>query len=62
MAHTDKKPSNDEMLKWDAESIVRKAIEKTPAYNQAIRETMKQLRQTQQQARKIISGKPQKKK
>lgn len=50
-------PSKAEQLRWQAEDIVRQSIKNTPAYNKAVRETVKQLKTVQKQAAKIIKNK-----
>ena len=47
----------NEELKWQAEDIVRKAIEGTPGYKKAVRQTITELRQVQKVAAKTIRHK-----
>ena len=53
---TDTRVERDE-LKWQAESIVKTAISKTPAFRKAVKETIKQIQATEKNAQKLVSGK-----
>ena len=46
-----------EMLKWQAEDVVRQAMQNSPEFKQAVQQTMKELGQVQKNASNIISGK-----
>ena len=51
------KEKAEDPLKWQAESVVREAIAKTPAFKKAVRQTIKELKQVQKSANKTIRGK-----
>jgi len=53
----DMRPTKQEMLKWQAEDVVRQAMMNTPSFKKAVRQTMKDLKVTQKNAVKNLKGK-----
>ena len=51
------KPDKDEMLKWQAEDIVRQSVQNTPSFKKAVRQTMKELKKIQSSAIKTLKKK-----
>ncbi|KKN25859.1 hypothetical protein LCGC14_0880460 [marine sediment metagenome] len=48
------KATKAEELKWQAESLVRKSIEGTPAFKKAVKQTVKELKSVQVRVRKQL--------
>lgn len=51
------KPTAEDRLRWDAESLVNEAVKKTPAYRKAVNQAKTELRQAQRNVAKTIKGK-----
>lgn len=47
-------PSAEEYRRWQAESMVEKAIKDTPEYRKAVNAAMRQLKQAEQTARATL--------
>lgn len=51
------KISKEQELRWQAESVVRQAVENTPLFKKAVSQTIKQLKRTQKDAVNILKNK-----
>lgn len=50
-------PDAEEQRRWQAESVVRDAMKKTPEFKRAVRATMRDLKQAETTAKQIVRGK-----
>jgi len=57
MATTARGPSKKEMLRWQAEDVVKQAMLNSPEFKQAVQQTMKELESVQKNAARTIRGK-----
>lgn len=51
------KDTSKEELKWQAESVVRHAVETTPQFKKAVKQTMTELKRVQKTAQKTVRKK-----
>ncbi len=57
MAHSNNGPSKTEMLRWQAEDVVRTAVTSTPEFKKAVTQTMAELKKVQAKAAKTVKAK-----
>ncbi len=51
------KANKEQELQWRAESIVREAVEQSPNFNKAVRQTVKELKVLQKDIKQTLKNK-----